>query len=74
MRSKVFIFGLLLFLVAISLWGFKSQSRVDDLMLSNVEALAAGEGTVPIYCLGVGSVDCPMGGKVRKVVIGYSLE
>lgn len=70
MRSKVFIFSLLLFLVAISLWGFKSQSR----MLSNVEALAAGEGTVPIYCLGVGSVDCPMGGKVRKVVIGYSLE
>lgn len=70
MRSKVFIFSLLLFLVAISLWGFKSQSR----MLSNVEALAAGEGTVPIYCLGVGSVDCPMGGKVRKIVIGYSLE
>ena len=43
-------------------------------MLENVEALAAIEETVPLRCMGTGTVDCPLGGKVRRVVIGYSLE
>lgn len=74
MKSKVFIFGLLIASVAVSLWCFKSPQQMDDLMLKNVEALAAGEETVPLRCMGTGTVDCPLGGKVRRVVIGYSLE
>lgn len=74
MKSKVVIFGLLIASVVISFRSFKSQKKMDGLMLSNVEALAAGEETVPLRCMGTGTVDCPLGGKVRRVVIGYSLE
>lgn len=73
MKSKVLIFGLLITAVAVSLWCFKSPQQMDDLMLENVEALAAIEETVPLR-MGTGTVDCPLGGKVRRVVIGYSLE
>ena len=74
MKSKVFIFSLFIVVFVVSLWYFKSPHKMDDLMLSNVEALAAIEETVPLRCMGTGTVDCPMGGKVRRVVIGYSLE
>lgn len=74
MKSKVFIFSLFIVVFVVSLWYFKSSQKMDDLMLSNVEALAAIEETVPLRCMGTGTVDCPMGGKVRRVVIGYSLE
>ena len=74
MKSKVLIFGLLITAVAVSLWCFKSPQQMDDLMLENVEALAAIEETVPLRCMGTGTVDCPLGGKVRRVAIGYSLE
>jgi hypothetical protein len=29
---------------------------------------------VPIQCIGTGTVDCPLGGKTKFVMIGYSLE
>ncbi len=74
MKSKVFILGLLIAAVVVSLWSFKSPTKMDSLTLSNVEALAAGEATVPLLCMGTGTVDCPLGGKVRRGVIGYSLE
>ena len=47
---------------------------MDDLMLSNVEALAAIEETVPLRCMGTGTVDCPMGGQIGVEGIFYSLE
>ncbi|WP_291529094.1 NVEALA domain-containing protein [Bacteroides sp. UBA939] len=74
MRSRAFIFSLLMVVAVVSLWSFKSQKKIDGLMLKNVEALAAGEAVVPLHCMGTGTVDCPMGGKVRMVVTGYSFE
>ncbi len=48
---------------------------MDDLLLKNIEALARGEGDGYTYCLGVGSVDCPITQyKVEYVMSGYSLE
>ena len=50
------------------------KQTVSDLMLENVEALAAGEGN-KIYCAGIGSVDCPINHvKVQAVIQRYSLE
>ena len=47
---------------------------MDELMIENVEALAAGEMT-PTHCYGVGCVDCPINNtKVQYVLSGYSLE
>ena len=39
MKSKVFIFSLFIVVFVVSLWYFKSPQKMDDLMLSNVEAL-----------------------------------
>lgn len=74
MKTKILILSLFVAIVSISLWKSQNPEKIDDLILCNAEALAIQEGKDPIYCIGVGSVDCPMGGKVRKVVIGYSLE
>ncbi|EKU90350.1 NVEALA domain-containing protein [Bacteroides oleiciplenus] len=53
----------------------KSSKQMDDLLLKNIEALARGEGDGYTYCLGVGSVDCPITQyKVEYVMSGYSLE
>lgn len=74
MKSKVLIFSLLVAAVVFSFWSLKSPKEIDGLMLSNVEALAAIEETIPLRCMGTGTVDCPLGGKVRRVVIGHSFE
>ena len=52
----------------------KPENTQNDLLLMNIEALAAGENYVPIQCIGTGTVDCPLGGKTKFVMIGYSLE
>lgn len=49
----------------------KPKIQVDDLFLSNVEALASGEGTRPINCLNSGSVDCPYTTIKVKYVMSY---
>ncbi len=52
----------------------KPEKVQSDLLLMNIEALAAGENYVPIQCIGTGTVDCPLGGKTKFVMIGYSFE
>ena len=52
----------------------KPEKAQNDLLLMNIEALAAGEDYVPIQCIGTGTVDCPLGGKTKFVMIGYSFE
>lgn len=42
-------------------------------MLTNVEALAEGEGNVEYQCYGYGSFDCPNGTKVAMVFWPLSL-
>ena len=52
----------------------KPEKTQNDLLLMNIEALAAGENYVPIQCIGTGTVECPLGGKTKFVMIGYSFE
>ena len=52
----------------------KPEKTQNDLLLMNIEALAAGENYVPIQCIGTGTVDCTLGGKTKFVMIGYSFE
>lgn len=48
---------------------------LNNLILENIEAMALGEITEPVYCVGTGSVDCPMdNSKVKVVFGGYRLE
>lgn len=50
-------------------------TELNNLLLENVEALAAGEGSSAVHCVGTGSVDCPRNSsKVYVVFSGYSLE
>lgn len=74
MKRKFWIISLLIIVVVVALNVAKPSREQNALLLMNVEALAAGEDYVPTQCLGRGSVDCPWGGKVKYVMIGYSLE
>jgi len=47
----------------------KHQPQMTGLILENVEALADGEGSGSIFCLGSGSVDC-YGYNVEEKYIG----
>ena len=66
--------GVLFVLVLLVSYMAKPEKTQNDLLLMNTEALAAGENYVPIQCIGTGTVDCPLGGKTKFVMIGYSLE
>ena len=64
-------------ILVISLYGLRTtESKVDSLLLNNVEAIAAGEGgSTPVRCFGSGVVLCPINQKyVDFYVSGYSLE
>jgi len=51
------------------------NNELSDLMLENVEALAAGEYKFPYRCVGSGSLYCPkVNVYVYTMVAGYSLE
>lgn len=76
MKKKIF---LLMALVVAAIGGvYYSHAggcTMDELMIENVEALAAGEGGTPVYCIGYGCVDCPLNTvKVKYVATGYSLD
>lgn len=50
------------------------SEKPDDLMLRNIEALAAGENEGDVYCIGSGSIVCPRStDRVEHVYIFYSL-
>ena len=68
MKRKSWMLGVLFALIALVSYMAKPEKA------QNIEALAAGEDYVPIQCIGTGTVDCPLGGKTKFVMIGYSLE
>ena len=50
------------------------SEKLDDLLLENIEALAAGESGSDGQCLGSGSIVCPLTNQgVAHVQIYYSL-
>lgn len=61
--------------IAVSVFYARTDKHVtSNLLLENVEALAAGEG-ISAHCFGAGCVDCPITNvKVQYVLSGYSLE
>lgn len=76
MKSKVKLLGTL----AISAISFLSyvqishSEKLDDLLLENIEALAAGESGDDSKCFGSGSIVCPLTNQgVAHVQIYYSL-
>ena len=74
MKRKSWMLGVLFVLVILVSYMAKPEKTQNDLLLMNIEALAAGENYVPIQCIGTGKVDCPLGGKTKFVMIGYSFE
>lgn len=73
MKRKFWVIGVLSVLIVMLSYMVKPGKMQNELLLMNVEALAAGEGYVPIQCMGKGTVDCPLGGKCKFVIKGYSL-
>lgn len=62
-------------IAAVAYWARPAQAELNNLLLENIEALAAGEGSGTIHCVGTGSVDCPINhSQVYFVAGGYSLE
>ena len=74
MKRKSWMLGVLFGVVILVSYMAKPEKVQSDLLLMNIEALAAGEDYVPIQCIGTGTVDCPLGGKTKFVMIGYSFE
>ena len=70
MKRKSWMLGVLFVLIILVSYMAKPEKTQNDLLLMNIEALAAGENYVPIQCIGTG----PLGGKTKFVMIGYSLE
>lgn len=45
------------------------KKQAEDILLQNIEALAAGESDIPKSCAGYGCLDCPVGHKKVKYII-----
>ena len=74
LKKKRFI-SFIVVVIVFSFIGFSySNNNTNDLLLDNIEALANGEQENGITCIGEGTVDCPIGIKVRAVIKYYSLE
>ena len=74
MKKMIF---LLLCIVAVSSTIYFSfhKDEQSELLLSNIEALAADEHADITRCLGTGTLDCPfVHTKVKRIYGGYSLE
>lgn len=76
MKHKMKLLGILA-VSAIAILGYAETAHsenLDNLLLENIEALAAGESGVDGRCDGSGSIDCPFSEKsVAHVQIYYSL-
>ena len=76
MKGKVKLLGALA-ISAISVLSYVQIShseKLDDLLLENIEALAAGESGDDSKCFGSGSIVCPLTNQgVAHVQIYYSL-
>lgn len=51
----------------------QTENNVSELANSNIEALATGEQTSPVFCFGSGSVDC-YGVWVEMKIEGLSID
>ncbi len=73
---KKIIFLLLCLVAVLSTKYFSShRNGYSELLLYNVEALAAGEHSDITRCIGKGTLDCPVSHrKVEYIFGGYSLE
>ena len=80
MQKVLWVIGVCALGAFVSWKSVKSNPRVDELLLKNVEALANLEDiykppTPPTLCDGTGNLTCPkIGVKVEYVVQGYSLQ
>ena len=75
MRKKIcLVLGVCSIVTTITFNGFRAKKEVGDLLMENIDALAAGgEVEGPVNCMGSGSVDCPhTKNKVKYVLTGYS--
>ena len=73
--KKKMIFSFIVVATVMSFIGSSySNNNTNDLLLDNIEALANGEQENGITCIGEGTVDYPIGIKVRAVIKYYSLE
>lgn len=74
--KKVGLLFVAALVAAVTVGKVSSQEEVaNELLMSNIEALAAGEGEWHYaYCLGSGNVDCPNGTKVEYVIGKRSLD
>lgn len=73
---KKLVILLFLSIVAVAITKLVSYKKQENpLLLYNIEALAADEHAGVGWCLGIGTVDCPVTHtKVEYVFGGYSLE
>lgn len=75
MKNTGLLFVVVL-VAAVTVWKVSRQKgKVNELLVSNIEALAAGEdGWYDAYCHGNGNVNCYDGTKVACFVKIYKLE
>lgn len=60
--------------ITASIYLTHNKKETTPLLLENIEALANGEHGGDIFCVGIGSVDCPLNDtKVRTVYESFSL-
>lgn len=73
MKKKVWkmlpiaIIGVVMVVVSLSTVVSDKERQISDLLLENIEALAAGEGGTSAFCYGEGEVVCPNGTHVKYV-------
>ena len=76
MKNKMKIIGVTAVIAIAAFYSIQSNrsKNLDDILLKNIEALAAGESDVDVQCIGTGSVICPINKEgVEHVYISYSL-
>lgn len=68
---KIITFVFVLMLGTFVYWNSSSSTeyQLDELALSNIDALAGSEGGNLIECIGTGSVDCPITKTSTSIVI-----
>lgn len=73
--KKIFLIFCVAVAVEYTCYYIHKGNYSKNLLLRNVEALAADESSVPVNCMLSGTVDCPHTfEKVKYVMEGYRLE
>lgn len=73
MKKKVWkmlpiaIIGVVMVVVSLSTVVSDKERQISDLLLENIEALAAGEEGPTAFCYGKGDVVCPNGTHVKHI-------